>query len=50
MAINYCCEMHISSQSWWKRIKNLGLLPDYKDPYSEIEKWLNFWFLITTRM
>jgi len=37
------CRFHLT-QSWWKRIQNLGLKPDYMDPNSENGKWLHLIF------
>jgi len=32
------------TQSWWKRIQQLGLKPDYMDPNSDIGKWFRLIF------
>jgi len=33
------CRFHLS-QDWWRNIQSCGLQTEYKDPNSEIGKWL----------
>lgn len=37
------CRFHLA-QAWFRKIQNLGLVPDYKDENSTIGKWLRYVF------
>lgn len=37
------CRFHLA-QSWFRKIQNLGLVPDYRNENSEIGKWLRYIF------
>jgi hypothetical protein len=37
------CQFHLG-QAWYRKIQNLGLSGEYKDPESDIGKWLKKFF------
>jgi hypothetical protein len=37
------CQFHLG-QAWYRKIQNLGLSKEYKDPESDIMKWLKTFF------
>ena len=38
-----CCRFHLA-QAWWRQIQKIGLSSEYKDPESEIGRWLKSMF------